>query len=307
MDHRKVKMFSIFLLCSFSAWFVNKLSEPYESGTTFDLNYENLPDTLLISKGLKNQLEAKVSTNGFQFLYHNFNRKIIDLDVSKLQTTLGKFYFPKNLLEKTIRRQLSSNIKLVDIYHDTLFLNVFKVKSKEIPIKPTITLTLEQNHLMNGTLTVKPHTIVIKGPETEIDSIQEIKTEKIELLDLYTNFSVNADLLLPNHMINTVMSAHSVQLSGTVVKFSEKVFQANIQVLNVPNQYRVKTFPNSISVLCKASIEHLKAIDSSDFQVIADYQDRVDDKMFLNIKIHPTEAYDVRLLENQVNFILEKQ
>lgn len=307
LDRRKAKMFSIFLVCSFLSWFVSKLSEPYESDTTFDLSYINLPDTLLASKGFENQLGAKVSANGFRFLYHNFSLKKIDLDVSKAKNLKGKFYVLKNDLKKIISPQLSNNLKLIDVAVDTLFLNVFQVKSKEVPVKPTITLTLQQNYLMEGQLVIEPSKIILKGPIEEIESITEIKTEKTEMVDLNSDFSVATNLVFPASMLNTKVSSNTARLSGKVVRFSEKVFQLPIDVLNLPVAYSIKTFPKSVSVLCKASVTDLKIIDSIDFKVVADYNDRVGDKMFLNIEIQPANAYDVRLLENQVKFILEKK
>lgn len=307
LDRRKAKMFSIFLLCSFLAWFISNLSEPYESGMTFDLNYTNLPDTLLRTKGIKNELEAKVSANGFQFLYYNFSPKKINLDLSLAKLVNNQFYFPKPSLEREIDKQLSSNTKLVSVIQDTLFLNVYMVKSKEVVIKPNITLDLEQNYLLEGELTMTPNTVLLKGPANEIELVSELQTENLEMLDLTSDFSADLKLILPNDLANTVASSNSVRISGKVVRFSEKVFQANIVVLNGPEGFSIKTFPNSVSVLCKASIEDLKFIKENDFEVVADYQDRVEDKMFLNIKVSPEAAYDVRLTENQVNFILEKQ
>jgi len=153
-------MFSIFLLCSFLAWFISKLSEPYESGVTLELNYENLPDTLLITKDSKAEVNARFSTNGFQFLSYNFSPKKIDLNLSKAKTIRDRFYFPKAELALSIRGQISNNTKLVSIAQDTVFLNVFKVKSKEVPVRPNITLDLEQNYLMDGPLKIDPQKVV---------------------------------------------------------------------------------------------------------------------------------------------------
>ena len=307
LDRRKVKMFSIFLLCSFLAWFISKLSEPYESGVTLELNYENLPDTLLIIKDSKAEVNARVSTNGFQFLSYNFSPKKIDLNLSKARTVKDQFYFPKAELASSIRGQISNNTKLVSIAQDTIFLNVFKVKSKEVPVRPNITLDLEQNYLMDGKLRVNPEAILLKGPASEIGAIRELRTQRSELLNLTEDFSIDLKLDLPENLENTVTSSSSVQVSGKIVRFSEKVFQVKINASNVPEGFQIKTFPNEVSLLCKASIEALKTIKKEDFDVIANYQDRVEDKMFLNISKSPESAYDVRLLENQVNFILEKK
>jgi len=300
-------MFSIFFLCSFLAWFISNLSEPYESTVTFDINYTRVPDSLSVSKGSRMKLDAKVKANGFAFLYYNFYQKKIELDLAQAKALKGRFYYPNTALVKTIEKQLSSSTKLVAVFQDTLFLNVFQVTSKKVEIKPNITLSLEQNYLMDGPLMIDPQSITLKGPEAEIASVQEIITESTELVNITSDFDIEVKLALPDHLENTTISSNTVRLSGKVVRFSEKVFEVEIQVLNSPEGLGVKTFPNSVSVLCKAPIEALKTIKSENFEVVANYQDRVDDKLFLNISARPQKAYDVRILENQVNFILEKQ
>jgi len=97
---------------------------------------------------------------------------------------------------------------------------------------------------------------------------------------------------------------------GKVSKFSEKVFDVPIQVVNIPEGYQVRTFPNSVTVLCKATIERLKEISASDFEVVADYgqlDGSESSKLFLEITESPQKVYDIKLEENTVNFVLKQQ
>ncbi len=307
LDRRKIKMFAIFLACSFLAWLISNLSEPYESRVAWDLNLTNLPDTLLVDKGSKGKLETKVSAGGFRFLSYSLGSKSIDLDLSNLKVSQSRFYYPKPALRKTMEQQLGSNIRLLEIDIDTLFVSVYPVSSKKVSVKPVLTLGLEQNYLLNGQLVVEPDTILLKGPMDEVASIEQIETAKAEVLNLNSDFSISVALAFPQNTSNTVASTNSVKISGKVVRFSEKVFQTDIKVQNGPEGYSVKTFPKSVSVLCKAAIEDLKSFKAEDFMVITNYQNHVGDKLFLDVEQYPEKAYDVRLLENQVDFILEKQ
>jgi hypothetical protein len=72
LNQKKVKVFSLFLICSFFAWFLSNLSESYESRCEFELNYQNLPDTLSLGKNAVTSMEGKLRTSGFQFLFYNF-------------------------------------------------------------------------------------------------------------------------------------------------------------------------------------------------------------------------------------------
>ena len=309
LNQKKVKIFSLFLLCSFLAWFISNLSETYESRSDFVLNYRNLPDTLLLGKNSDEHLEVKLRTSGFQFLYYNFFKKRIDINVSQANYQNGRYVLSEDNLKRQIDQQLSQNISLLDVDQNQLVLDLYQVASKKIPIVPNMDLQLEQNYILDGKVIMVPDSVTVKGPGSEIDTIKEIMTAPIRLVNVSDSFEREASLVFPKGLENSVFSDARVSVSGKVAKFSEKVFDVPVQVLNIPDGYQVKTFPSSITVLCKASIDRLKNISASDFNVEADYgkSKGSNNTLFLVISKRPENVYDVRLQENSVNFVLEQQ
>ena len=309
LNQKKVKVFSLFLLCSFVAWFLSNLSEPYESRSNFVLNYKNLPDTLLLGNDAVNTLEAKLRTSGFQFLYYNFVKKQINIDVSQAERQNGKYVLTEDVLKKQIDQQLSQNISLLDLDRSQLVVDLYQVTTKEIPVKLNLDVQYQQNHILDGSPQISPNHITVKGPENEIDTLREIETERMALSNISSDFSQEIPLVFPKNLNNTIFSVNRVTVSGKVAKFSERVFEVPVQVLNFPEGYVVKTFPNSVSVLCKATLERLKDISETDFQVVADYRqvNGSGNTLFLEVTQAPPNVYDVRLLENTVNFVLEQQ
>ena len=310
LNQKKVKVFSLFLLCSFLAWFLSNLSESYEARAKFTLNYRNLPDSLLLGKNAVNTMEAKLRTSGFQFLFYNFVKKRIDVDVSQVEYQNGQYVLTEDALKKQIDVQLSQNISLLDLDRSRLVVDLYQVASKEIPVKANLNLQFQQNYIMEGKPSITPDHIVVKGPESEIDTLEEIETEPIQLTDLSSDFSKDAALVFPKGLDNSIFSVGRVTVSGKVVKFSEKVFETTITVVNSPEGYQVKTFPNSVTVLCKATVNRLKGISSTDFEVQADYAQVNGNNMntlLLTITKKPENVYDVRLSEKTVNFVLEQR
>ncbi|UII75600.1 hypothetical protein LV716_15240 [Flagellimonas sp. HMM57] len=310
LNKRKVKVFSLFLVCSFLAWFLSNLSEAYESRAKFDLNYKNLPDTLLLGNNATNTIEAKLRTSGFQFLYYNFFNKRVDVDLSEVEKENGRYLLTDNALKKQMERQLSQNISLIDLDRRQLILDLYQVSSKEVPIKPKLDLEFEPNHILDGEPLITPNMVLVKGPKNEIDTLQAIYTSKIEITELSSDFSKDVLLVFPKRLSNSIFSINRTNVSGKVVKFSEKVFEVPILVINLPEGYEVNTFPNAVNVLCKATIERLNELSIQDFQAIADYKQingASDNTLFLKITKKPSNVYDVKLLENKVNFILEEK
>ena len=72
----------------------------------------------------------------------------------------------------------------------------------------------------------------------------------------------------------------------------------------------IKTFPNKISVLCKGKVESLKKIKVADFRVVADFNTVKETRstmITLNLKNKPEGLFDCKLLEKEVEYILNKQ
>lgn len=309
-NKRKVKVFFLFLICSFLAWFLSNLSEPYESRANFNLNYKNLPDTLLLGNNAVNSIEAKLRTSGFKFLYYNFVNKRVEVDLSQVVNNNGNYVLPEDVLKKQMELQLSQSISLIDLDRDELIVDLYQVATKEVSIKANLDVQFQQNYILEGDPIITPNVVLVKGPKSEIDTLNTIYTSKIELGDVSSDFSKDVLLVFPKNLSNSIFSINRANVSGKVVKFSERVFDIQIQVLNFPKGYQVNTFPNSVSVLCKATIEQLKSITAEDFEVIADYKQlngSNNNILFLEITQKPENVHGVRLLENKVNFVLEQK
>ena len=303
-------MFSLFLLCSFLAWFISNLSDTYESRAYFTINYRNLPDSLLLGKNSDHLIEAKLRTSGFQFLYYKIFKSRIDIDVSEVEFQNGGYVLSEEILKRQMDQQLSQNISLLDLDRNRLEVDLYQVDSKKIPIKAKLGLQLEQNYILDGKIKITPDSIEVKGPSNEIDTIKFVETSPIQLNNVNADFSNEVGLLFPKGLDNSIFSIGRVTVSGKVSKFSEKVFEVPIQVINIPQGYQIKTFPDVVTVLCKATIERLKELSASDFEIVADYSQLMGSEsstLFLEIKESPEKVYDVKLESNTVNFVLEQQ
>lgn len=310
LNKKKVKVFSLFLLCSFLAWFISNLSETYESRTIFTLNYRNLPDSLLLGKNAENQIEAKLRTSGFQFLYYKIFKRRIDVDLSQVIYSNGGYVIGEDALKKQMDQQLSQNISLLELDRDPLEVDLYQVNSRKIPIQPKLDLKLKQNYILDGKISMSPDSVVVKGPKNEIDTIQTIKTAIVQLSDVSADFSRTVSLTFPKGLDNSIFSISTATMSGKVSKFSEKIFEVPISVVNVPEGYQIKTFPNTVTILCKATIDRLKEIAASDFEVVADYEQLAgsgSSTLFLDVVQSPLKVYDIKLEDNSVNFVLEQQ
>lgn len=307
VNSRKMKVFLLFLLCSFLAWSVSKLSVDYESKTNFEIEYVNIPDSLLSMKSSKKRIAAKIEASGFQFLNYALNPKMIRLNLQNVLEEEGTYFLTANTVKNQMENQLPNSVSLLELSEPIHYTDLYVVASKYVPVIPKLNLRLSQNHVLSEKLMTQPDCVLIKGPEKVIGSIDNISTFPEDLSDISNDFSRKLRLQPIDSLGTVVMDVNEVMVSGKVVRFSEKEFDVTVTARNLPDGYRLKMFPDHVQLLCKAGIDRLKILKPEDFDVFVDFSSVVDGKyLIVQIYQEPQDVFSVRLLQNRVEFVLEK-
>ncbi|QWX82543.1 hypothetical protein H0I23_08635 [Cellulophaga sp. HaHaR_3_176] len=307
---RKLNIFLIFLLFSSLAWFISKLSDDYTNRAVFDLEYINVPDSLLFVSASKQKIDVKLKASGFAFLGFNFEREIVKIDVAEALKDKEDYIVPKSIYQLQVEKQLSKSMDLLMIDGDDINLEIYPLFKKKIPVISGLRIQLAQNYMLDDDLKITPDSIVLTGPKKEVEQISFIKTELKKVKNISNNFSESLPLLKPKNLLNTKFSNSKVDVSVQVVRFSEKVLKVPVTVINLEEGYEIKIVPTTISVLCKGRIDDLKSLSNSDITVIADYNkiSNKDQKVIpLFVKAKPKEINSVKLTEKSVTYILKRK
>ena len=131
-------------------------------------------------------------------MYIEGPKTLVD-SITTLMTTLDVSNYDKDFSKKLqvipVDRD-NQEVKGVSINQDTVFVHAIVVKTKTVPIVLDIPNS-ENDELKLSGYTIDPPEVVIKGKANVIDSIKEIKTEKVELLQLVENPNLKVKLVLP--------------------------------------------------------------------------------------------------------------
>lgn len=310
LNKRKAKVFLLFLLASGLIWFLSNLSQTYTANTKFELHYVNTNKNLRLIEAFTDQVDVKLQTVGFQFLGFNFRKKSVKLDLATVRKSNERYYLSPENYRNQIEKQLSNSTALLEISSDTLFFDFLELISKEVPVRSDIKLNLAHNYLLDGDLKIEPSSITITGTKEEIDTIVTVSTKKLEQSEIINDFSEKVELIKPADLKYTTYSEDAVQLEGKVSKFSEKIVDVRVEVINLPAGKQVRTFPDEVSILCKAKIGQLKDINSIDFRVVADYANLKKNRsnsMDLTLARKPTGIFSATLMETKVEYILNQE
>ena len=131
-------------------------------------------------------------------MYIEGPKSLVD-SITTLMTTLDVSNYDKDFSKKLqvipVDRD-NQEVKGVSINQDTVFVHAIVVKTKTVPIVLDIPNS-ENDELKLSGYTIDPPEVVIKGKANIIDSIKEIKTEKVELSQLVENPNLKVKLVLP--------------------------------------------------------------------------------------------------------------
>ncbi len=306
---RKLKIFLLLLTCATLALFISKLSESYSTTLTFKLVFVNIPKDLLLLSASKNTASIKLEGNGFLFLRSNFKRKQLTVDLGEIKKVENSYLLTASDFKKQVEEQLQKPAVLLEMDSDPLYFTVDSIYSKKVSVIPRIDITMAQNFLLDGKLKVEPKDIIVTGPKNEIDTLNHIYTETKNFSNLSDNFQSRLALRNPTHLKNTSFSGDFILLSGRVSKFSEVLIKIPVEVVNVPKGMEIRTFPEEVSILCKAKLEHLKDLSRSDFRLIADYttaSNQSEIGLLLELVKRPDSLINATLMENEVEYILKR-
>jgi hypothetical protein len=307
--HRKVRVFLIFLACSFGAWFISRLSETYSHTVNFNISYTHMPENRVLMDPPPSEIGVRIRANGFQLLGYQLSPRTLEIDLRNARESRKGSYISPQSYREQMERQLGQGIGMLQSPTDTIFMNFQVLRAKTVPVRVQTNLEFAQNYMLDGEISVEPEQVHLTGPPEEIDRISEVHTELLSLTDLKADFQFQLGLEEVQRYPYTEFSEAQIQISGRVFRFSETVVEVPVEVIGIPEGIEIQTFPEVIGVLCRGKVAGLKELRPEDFHLVADYTapEAETGRLMLTLKVSPEGVYQTQLLEPSVEFIIKRE
>jgi hypothetical protein len=223
----------------------------------------------------------------------------------------NEFYLIPSDVESQLQKTFGEAITIEKIFAAELKIPLARIASKKVPVSPNISLSFKQNYILKGDLILKPDSVKISAPEAILKDISSINTVALKLDNLTE--SVNQPLAIDFSQLGlSSIEQEQVVVNAEVVRFSEMVYEVPILLPEFENGMRLAVFPSNAQVVCKASADVLKALDSGAFGVTVDFDfsqslDSLPSRLPLKFSYSPSNVLEVFFSNDRVNYILEKQ
>lgn len=284
-------------------WVSVSLSNEYYSSVTLPLRITNIPIGYSTGTNLPENVNIKVRGLGWKLISVN----ILPDDaftVSAANDSGRKFISLYNSL--TENRWLLSDIQVMEILPDTISFFIEKDATKILPVVPDLDLKFKTGFGLAEQIKLYPDSIIVTGPKSFINKLNEIKTEKISLSSLDSRIIEKVEL---KKVPGMKYSLNQVSVEMNVQKIvDKKIDEILVKVLDVPSDRDVVLIPNKINVSVRGGINILGRLNNDEFEAYVYFRDVVFDTLGSvrpNIVI-PNNTVLVDVKPERLRYIIKK-
>jgi hypothetical protein len=311
LKNKKIsKSFIGFLIASVLIWLLITLSKEYTATLTFPVKYTNISQNKLLQKEPTKEIDVLVKSSGFNILRSRLGHKSLALSANKLiRKSSSKYYFLTKNQFIAIQKQLRSGVQLQEIALDTIYLEIGSLISKKVALKPNLEINYHIGYDILETVSIKPDSILISGPESQIEIIKAINLELLKLDDVMSDFSEDVKIILPKNSSNIKVNSNFTTISGKVEKFTEGTFQIPFKVDNLPEGIELTTLNKTVEVVFVVGLSNFDKIDKNFFKVVCDYNISKENNLsYLIPKVTTKSSFikSFKVIPNKIDFLIQK-
>ena len=260
MKKSKLDRFFKIIICfslSFAFWSLNKVSKKQIKNLSFKLYISDLPENLVLDSISSQKINLKIKGNSIT----NIKQKIIKISANNKDEKL--IFIDK----KEIENQLETNLEIIDIFPDSIYLFTSKKAIKKIPIKHNIEFNLEKNHWVKDKINIEPESVIIKGNTKDLEKLNYLETKYLNLGTVIGKVQGEIDIVENMFLENF----GSVQYSFETQQYTEGKLNLNIELINFPKNKNILLFPKNITIKYLVAENKFHEITEDDFKIVLDF------------------------------------
>jgi hypothetical protein len=306
-------VFFVCLVISTLFWFLLAFNGNYTTLIKVPVEYINMPEKRMIIEKLPSELNVNISGSGYQLLSYMVQPELgkILLDGRNIGVKPG--FKGNNAFLTTYHgidffNRQHADVKVLNIQPDTLFFSFFNRGLRKVPVKADAYLSFKKQYYLTDSLRLLPDSITISGPADRLDSIFQIKTEKLILNEIFEDGIYRLKIIQPDSMLS--YEPLEVDLEINVDKYTEAVFTIPIRLEHLISSDSLEIFPTEVELTCMVALSNFNRLNTGSFIVAADAFDLRDSKssqLTLYLREFPRFVKNVRIKPETVEYIIRKK
>jgi len=285
---QKIIAFVVSFTFALSLWLIVNLGRDYNVTLMLPIEITNLPDDVALSNEVPERAAVSLSGEGWNLISLYSNPPAITLNADDQQI---------NLFDQ-VRQQVGTISDLNVLQVDPIIVGIETEQkvTRKIPLRSQVSLSFREQYGLIGDYSLSPDSITISGPISQIEEIDEWRTNDVELTDISNNVNMDVNLEVAGPGIS--IEPLSAQFQARVAEFTESQVRIPIRTRNLPSGKAITYTPSSITVRFDVPIDQYNDIQGTrPYLAYVDYTEIEEDETGLitpEIEL-ATDEFDVRL------------
>ena len=305
-------VFFVCLLIAVFVWFTIQMDNDYQEVIPIPLKFKIAPRSQTLIETSDSVLYVELNEKGSELLRYRYMKSKDSLEVSTKNVILsqrehytGGYILTSTLLDD-ISYQLDLAGKIISVSPDTIFLSFKKEKRKKVPVSADLQIRTTTQHMLYGTVTYEPDSVVLKGPEDIVGGLDAAFLGTIEFSDLNTNTENTFPVLISQQNKSVTASPEMIKVFIPVEKFTEAVIKVPISI-QTDSSLNIKLFPEAVELNCLVALKDYAQVTPGMFKVTADFSTvdlETENEVKLKVTEFPTTLKINRIDPEKAEFII---
>lgn len=294
---------SFCVILSFFTWLTAKLSMRYTDRITLKVSYTEVPPNLFIAPSSQQTIDVDIEGVGYSLLKYKTKKNVdIKLNINDLSNVGGnKFVLPKSTFN-LIDYNILPDVNLKTVYPDTLRIDLQEYARKKVPVVLQMPIRTQVEYRLSE-LTISPDSVEVHALEHQLDTITGIYLKAPAKEKVREPFWQIFEI---KNSENLRYNINKIKVNAQIIRVSEQELFKEIQVINVPDNQEIRLFPQKIKIIASGNVEILKSLQETDVVISADFSDRKNNLLPLNVRKKP-EGIKIRLEKESVSYLIKEQ
>lgn len=309
MRGKEILVFLFFLALAGIFWLLTTLNESFEQEIRIPVRFTNVPRDVVLTSGDADTLRFNVRDKGISLVTYLYStmRQPLTIDFRRYAQPNGSGTVPAADLLRLMANRLPTSATPISVKPEQEVFYYNYGEKKKVPVSYKGQVEPDPLYFISE-VNYSIDSITIYASREKLDSITRVYTEPLH----YTGFSEPLIVNAPLQRITGVKMVPPVITMKFTTDVLTEVSIDDVPVvgINMPQGKVLRTFPAKLKVSFVTGIRNYQSISSSDFLIVADYDElSADTSTQCNVYLRgqPSGLQRVHLETNKVDYLIEER
>lgn len=300
-------VFLLFLLAAFIFWYLTTMSQEYEMTYTVKLELKNVPDGVLLTEPLPEEMKVVLKDKGDKLVEYKARGKMraLAIDYRQYSNALGCTAIKGSELDRLLTAGLASTTQIVSVSPDTLKFYAANAQGVKLPVRLLGSIEADRQCVIER-VGLTPDSVMVYAASQITDTMTAVYTPYVQYEGLTD--SMEQVIVLDNAEWGMRYAPSQVLLNVGVSPYVQKNVQVPVEGYMFPYGQQLKTFPSRVKVSFRVSLVDFRNVTEHDFKIRVRYnqvRDNASGRVVLALDEMPDNVTDIFIEPTEVDYLIE--